>query len=865
VAGFTDEEVAAAVDRFLLKQLEVPQLKTGARDVLTLRDRVYDLLSTALLLRPDSYFYVIYLARNRLLALVNQQIAAIDAITAAGPNTTRSAKKIKSTTDLAAAQAALLDLNAGLNARNTGVRGSIGPAVDRFRKSISSFVSSELTKNVVVSGQVTETGPELRTLVAQTWAQAVERHPQIVQLATNIAGALSTLESVRLPESSVRDIVSRIQDRLAEIRGVMEGSSAIEQSRSSMLDLLTMRTLLTKASTFRNPELVLMPKTRDTSVVSFVDSSGTQAGIQGTVSGPFNYDPGAALNLSVNGGTPVAVTLPRSSTGSRAELRSRVFSPWVAPTPGDEAAFTVDLAGTSSFVIGAAYASGPVAAAALDAGLGPSMQVTWDAATNQLVFQSTNEGDASHLRLLTDTLVRQQFRAWAFPVAEILFIENRGAGVPIDEVVSAVGAASPLLDALAVSEDLAGFTAVRTAVGGEEAVLWDRRDSGNDLVSTVGVAEVISPSRNFESLGIAPGMALHTTAPGVADYEIVAVSGPQLTLSPTPPTGPLTYYIGPDYRTIPDGARVQVTSGGNRDNSGLYRVAAGGGQVARIVVDRNLQTADTVSVSVFRQFIRIEARGTTTSSGVGVSAPSQGATALGLVVSAETRPLLTRLQLVGAGDFIVRGVRSGDIIKLTSPSLIIYEVLIESVATTTLSIELDGVVFEPGNWTYEIRSYRADQFTALQSSASAFLVTPYAEDFAAIDTLVGRLIRGARFAGEIVTGLAQYRSSLSALATALSTYTVPRERTIDNVVRTLREQGLDRALDLLLTLEVEELFSMEPDGVSYTTWFIRKSATVAREVVPVSKYARSDRVVQEWRTTSFQPDPFDPRGEDTQR
>jgi hypothetical protein len=864
VAGFTDEEVVAAVDRFLLKQIEVPQLKTGTRDVLTLRDRVYDLLSTTFLLRPDSYFYVIYLARNRLLALVNQQIAAIDSIMTAGPNTTRPAKKINSTTDLAAAQAALLDLKAGLNSRNTGVRGSIGPAVDRFRKSISNFVSSELTKNVVVSGQITETGPELRSLIAQTWAQAVERHPQIVQLATNIANALSALGSVHLPASSVRDIVSKIQDRLAEIREVMEGDSAIEKSRSSMLDLLTMRTLLMKVSTFKNPELVLMPKARDTSVVSFVDSSGIQAGIQGTVSGPFNYDPGTELNLLVNGDKSVVVTLPRSSTGSRAELRSRVFSPWVPPTQGSEAAFVVDLAGTSSFVIVAAYASGPAAAAALDAGLGPDMQVTWDATTNQLVFQSTNVGDASHLRLLTDTFMRQQFRAWAFPADEILFIENKGAGVPIDEVVSAIGAASPLLDVFAISEDLASFTAVRTAVSGEEAILWDRRDSGNDLMSTAGVAEVTSPSRNFESLGIVPEMALHTTAPVVADYKIVAVNGPQLTLSPTPPTGPLTYYIGPDYRAIPDGARVQVIGGKNRDNSGLYRVAAGGGQVARIVVDRNLQTADTVSVSVFRQFVRIEARGTTTSSSLGVPAQSPGAMALGLVVSDEVRPFLTRLQLMGAGDFIVRGVRSGDIIKLTSPSLITYEVPIESVSTTTLSIKLDGVVFEPGDWTYEIRSFRADQFTALQASTNTFLGTPYVKDFTKIDVLVGRLINGARFVGEIVTGLAQYRSSLSAFAMALNAYVVPRERTIDNVIRMLREQGLDRALDLLLTLEMEELFNMEPDGVSYTTWLIRKSATVAREVVPVSKYARSNQIIQEWRTTSFQPDPFDPRGEDTQ-
>lgn len=863
MAGFSDEEIAAAVDRFLLKQVTVPTLKTGARDILTARDRVYDLLTTALLLRPDSYFYVIYLARNRLMALVSQQIAALDTIIAAAPNTTRAAKLINSTTDLAAAQAALLDLSAGLNTRSTGVRGSIGPAVDRFRRSISSFVSGELTKNVVVSGQVTETGPELRSTIASAWADIVGRHPEIVRLAGNLAGALSTLESVRLPETSVRDIVSRIQTRLSEVRTTMESDSAIEQSRSAVLDLLTMRTLLTKASTFRNPELVLMPKTRDSSLVTFLDSSGTQARIQGTISGPFNYDPGAGLSLSVNGGTPVFVTLPRTTKGSRAELRSRVFSPWVAPTIGDEMSFVLNFSLATSFVLPAAYASGPVAAAALDAALTPLASCTWDAATNQLVFQSANEGDISHLRLLINTAPQQGFRDWAFPATLAPFIENKGEPVPASEIVSAIGQASPLVSADIVETNLASFIGERTSVGGEEAILWDRRDSGTDLAST-GTTLVSSPSKNFETMGIQPGMAVHTTSPGVADYVIEEVNANELVLSSAPPVGALTYYIGPDYRTVPAGARVQVVSGANRDNTGFYRASSG--EVARIVVDRSLQVADAqISVSVFQQLIGIEAVGTTTSAGVGALA-SAGATALGLAVAAETRPLLTRLRLVGAGDFLLRGVRTGDLLKLTAPSGAVYDdVIIASVTTTDLLIEQDNIVYEPGNWTYEIRSYRADQFQAVQEDANDFLSTEFATNFARIDSLVGRLIRGAKYSGEIVTAITDYRDDLIDFRQGLESYSVPRERTIDNVVRTMREQGLDRAIDLFLTLEIAELFSMEADGVSYNTWLVRKAATVAREVVPVSKYARSDRVVQEWRTVSFQPDPFDPRGEDTQR
>jgi len=843
---FTEDEVSAAVDRFLLTQVGVPTLSTGARDVLTLRSQIYDLLTTALLLRPDSYFYIIYLGRNRLMALVSQQIASIDKIITAGSGSSRPAKLIKSTTDLAAAQAAILDLNAGLNVRSNGVRGSIGPAVDRFRRSVSSFVTSELTKNVVVGGVITETGAGLRRELAEDWAEAVDRHPKLVQLAGNIASAMSNLSAVQLPQSSVRDIVSRIQSRLAEVRGALESPSAIADSRSSMLELLTMRTLLTKASSFRNPELVLMPKVRDATTLAFVDSAGAQASIVGTISGPFNYN-SATLNLSVNSGTPVTITLPGSS---RAELRSATLSPWVVPTPGDQAAFAVDFGATATAII-AAYADGPAAAVALNAAL-TTMQVTWDAGTSQLVFRSLSAQDASNLQLLIDTAQRQGFRAWAFPAAAVAFISNKGMPVPLSKVIAAT--ASGLVSASAVATVLTSFVGARTGVGGEEAILWDILDASNDLVSGTGVS---SPSRNFGSLGVTAGMILHTTAPAVADYEITSVTGSVLVLDPVPPPGTLTYYIGPDYRGIADGSRVQVSGIG--DNTGFYRVAVGGGQAGRILVDRNLQSVDdALSVSVFTEFVKLEALGMTTSSSLGVLVSSLGATALGLSVElAETTAQLTRMQITGAGDFLLRGVRPGDLLTLTSPTSVVYETTIESVLTGDLYIA-SGVVFEAGNWTYKIRSAKAAQFGPLEAGASQFLITEFVTNFAKLDTLVGRLIRGAVYTGEITAGIVAYRATLSSLLSVLGAYTMARERTIDNIVQTLREQGLDRALDLLLALEIEELLTMEPDGVSYSTWLVRASATVAREVLPVSKFSRSPVVMQEWRTVSGQPNAWEP-------
>ena len=277
--GFTDEEVREAVDKFLLRQVSVSPLPNGARNVIQLRDTVYDLITTILLLRPDAFFYAVWQATNKLKGLVSKQIAALDSIATDGPGVTRPSKKVTSTSELTNARAALLEINAGLNARTVGVSGSIGPAVARFRRSVGLFLEGEITKNVVVSNEVVDTADGLKASIQAEWADAVTRHDEIVALSSSIALALSQLASVRLPQSAVQSLVSKIQSRLVELESTMAGTSAVAESRQAMLDLLTMRTLLTKASSFRAPALKLMPLVGDSSALLLTDSPGAEASI----------------------------------------------------------------------------------------------------------------------------------------------------------------------------------------------------------------------------------------------------------------------------------------------------------------------------------------------------------------------------------------------------------------------------------------------------------------------------------------------------------------------------------------------------------------------------------------------------------
>lgn len=852
--GYTDEEVRAAVDKFLLRQASISLLPNGARNVLQLRDTVYDLVTTVLLLRPDSFFYVVWQASNKLRGLVDQQIAALDQIAASGPGVTKPAKKINSTSELTNARAALLEVNSGLNARTQGVSGSIGPAVTRFRRSINRFLEDEVTKNVVVGGEVSDTADGLKNTIRTEWAEAVERHADVVSLASSLTSALSELSSVRLPQSAIQSIVGRIQTRLSELETVMAGASGVAESRQAMLDLLTMRTLLTKASSFRAPALALMPLTGDTSSVTLTDSAGVEASVVSTVSAPYNYDPGASLSLSLNGGVPVVVSLPRSS---RAEIRSRAIFPWVEPPSLSEIFFDIDDSGVSgplSLPLVPAYGSGAAAAAAFDAGL-VGVSATWDAASNQLVFQSEDETDVSKIRLSVASATRAAFGDWFGGL-----LEGYPSPPTAEELVTAVASATPLVRP-SIDETFYGtFSGTREVL---PDVVWSKAAEGVDLVST-GTTQVTSPSTNFEAKRVRPGMALEITAPpaAVGQYVVTAVSAGTLTLDSTVPAAAgATYFVGPDFRSVPEGARVQVVGATDNNNQGLYRVVTGGGLVARLPLDRPLPSADAaLAFSAYEKLVRLTAVGTTTTSGIGVTA----ANPIGFVVAPEVPATLSTFSLAGSGDFVFRGVRVGDRVTLTSPTSVSYTCFVDALTTTAMSVS-PSVQYEPGPWTYAIQSERVFRYTALvdysalsvpgtQPDVGEFLSSEYVTDFAALDLLVGRLLRGAVYSGQIESALSQYRADLVDLRQALDLFSVPAEKSIDNVVRTMREQGLDRAADLFLALRISEFFSMVPEGVSYSTWVTYQSSRAAREVAPVSKMGRSALVYQEWRPLSFQTD-----------
>lgn len=857
MSGFTEEEVDASVDQFLLREVTVPLLPGALRDVGEARERIFDLLTIALVLKPEAFFHVLGMAKNAVRAELVQQIADVDSIVTAAPDVSRAAKLVKDTSSLTNARAAIINLTGSFDERTAGVSDSLGPHVERFRSSIEEFVSSQLVPNVAPDGTVIPTADEQRTSIFTTWSTSRQRHTEILTRVQAIVDAVADLGSVQLSYKTVGAVLSRMEDRLVELEASMKTASAVRDSRLAMLDLLAMRTLISKLSSYRELSLLRVPQPNDSDAVTFVDSAGTEASVTGTISGPYNYAPSTVLGLLVNGGTPVNIALPGNSN---AEVRSATLDftgPPIGPPAVAELAVLVNHTTTvvvpdlSLIATPAPWATGVIAAAALDVELSPLVDVSWDAVEEQLVFRTASTADSSALVFLNAPGARANFMNWAF--AGGYPSSGRAAPVELAEVLTTIGESTTLVRASKIEVIHGTFDAIRTSPTTDIDTTLLTGSDGVAAGSTLTSASV-----HFQARKVTPGMRVRVTAPGpsVGTYEITEVANNVLTTSVAiPAAGGVAFEVGPNLTAAVGGTRVKFATIAVED-IGWYRVVSYPSPFV-VRLDRDVPVAATdIRATFYTQFLKLEAVGTTTTSGLGV-AGSVGATAVGLAVAAETPALLT--ELTSTLSFATRGVVVGDLVTITTVTpAATYSRVVAAVDGTRLT--LDTPVPYNATATIRIVHGRVSPYDDLVEALEAVELEP----LASLDQIITRLVRGAKFVPVLSDPLVDYRAELQALITALDGYAAPTEPSITAIVKMMTEQGFDRALDLLTALQFSEIFSMDRDGVSYASNVIRKSATAARKVVPVSKYARNLTIFQEIRPISYQVLPYDITQEEDQ-
>lgn len=125
---------------------------------------------------------------------------------------------------------------------------------------------------------------------------------------------------------------------------------------------------------------------------------------------------------------------------------------------------------------------------------------------------------------------------------------------------------------------------------------------------------------------------------------------------------------------------------------------------------------------------------------------------------------------------------------------------------------------------------------ALTASTTAWLNTPYAQDLTTLDRAVavlrGKVTNGTR--GAVKDILTDLRSKLVAMQAALasgpvlSTSATDERVLVNGIISTLTERKYDRALSLLLKLDIQNFFGITGDTASFGGALLQAMATLAQ-------------------------------------
>ena len=163
MANYTDDEISAAVSQFIKSSITVKKDALGPIDVSSKYEETLQLFSSTLILDPNSIYYLIFLASNKLNAEVLQAIDLVQDIDLAIQEMSNRSTPITNTEQLGNAATALLMTNTILN-QNSAV--SAKP-LGQYNKAVGNFVTASLAPNVRQNGAIVRS-PQAAQAAART-------------------------------------------------------------------------------------------------------------------------------------------------------------------------------------------------------------------------------------------------------------------------------------------------------------------------------------------------------------------------------------------------------------------------------------------------------------------------------------------------------------------------------------------------------------------------------------------------------------------------------------------------------------------------------------------------------------------------
>ena len=150
MANYTDADISAAVAQFIKSSITVKKDALGPVDMSSKYEETLQLFSSTLILDPNSIYYLIFLASNKLCAEVQQAIELVQDIDIAIQEMANKSTPITNTGQLGNAASALLMTNTILSQNSVVSAKPLG----QYNKAVESFVTASIAPNVKQNGAI---------------------------------------------------------------------------------------------------------------------------------------------------------------------------------------------------------------------------------------------------------------------------------------------------------------------------------------------------------------------------------------------------------------------------------------------------------------------------------------------------------------------------------------------------------------------------------------------------------------------------------------------------------------------------------------------------------------------------------------
>ena len=303
MSGYSSDEIESAVSRLVKSSFTTRRDPLGPTDIGAAFADVLQLLSSTFLFDPTAFFYLIYLATNKLNKSVQNTIDNLDDLLEAVDETFYRTKAVEHSSLLGDASNALADVDSILTAN-----GSVSSqAFLRYSNAVSKFTEKDLAPNVKHSSQIVRPAPLAKSDAADILLSLETDYSQLLTDLAQVEGMLAEFLALDLGPTVLQTSVRKARDDLETLSSYFNSDSytkddKIAATRDAYLTLTAGKSVMGSMTNFVDPRDPLMQSdstVKGYSAVAQGNGKTTPAFILSSKSGPWNITTGSNDELNI--------------------------------------------------------------------------------------------------------------------------------------------------------------------------------------------------------------------------------------------------------------------------------------------------------------------------------------------------------------------------------------------------------------------------------------------------------------------------------------------------------------------------------------------------------------------------------------